>query len=263
MHLVLRHRDRLAGIGFWIVLLAAWQIAYAIVGWRPWVFPAPSHVAESFVHLASSSMNVGLASALGVSLLRLAVGFAIAIAIAIPFGFAMAASSLVDRVFGGVFLGVQTLPSVCWAPLAVLTFGLGESGILFVLVMGSAFGIAVSFRDGVKAVSPRYAEIGRMFGARRLALYRRVLFPASLPAFVSSLRQGFSFAWRSLLGAELVIMLKQKGLGYLLHEGREFADLGQVLAVMGAMIVVGIVVDRLVFAPAERRIHARFGLSRG
>jgi NitT/TauT family transport system permease protein len=261
MQLVLRHRDRLLAVGFWIAVVLAWQAAYALVGWRPWLFPAPSHIVEALGYLVTSSVNVTLFGALGASLVRLVLGFALAIALAVPIGFAMARSPLVDKIFGGVFLGVQTIPSVCWAPLAVLTFGLNEASILFVLVMGSAFGIAVSFRDGVRAVSPRYAQIGRMFGARRLALYRRVLFPASLPAFVSSLRQGFSFAWRSLLGAELVIMLKQKGLGYLLHEGREFADLGQVLAVMATMIVVGIAVDRLLFAPAERRIHGRFGLT--
>ncbi len=255
-------RDRLLPLAFWALFLLAWQAAFVVVGWRPWLFPAPSHVLDAIRQLFSPATHVGLPGALLVSLLRLATGFAVSIVIAVPFGFAMAQSKSVDRVLGGVSLGVQTLPSVCWAPLAVLTFGLGEAGILFVQVMGSSFAVAIAFRDGVKTVAPRFEDVGRMFGARGLQLYRHVLFPASLPAFVSSLRTGFSFAWRSLLGAELVIMVQRKGLGYLLHEGREFADLGQVLAVMGAMIALGMAVDRYAFAPLEKRIHARFGLAR-
>jgi NitT/TauT family transport system permease protein len=252
----------LAPWAFWAAFIVVWQIAYVIVQWKPWLFPAPTHIAESVRDMFADTAQVGLPGALFVSLVRLAAGFTTSVVIALPFGFAMAQSKTVDRVLGGVFLGVQTLPSVCWAPLAVLTFGLGETGILFVQVMGSMFAVAIAFRDGVKTVSPRFEDVGRMFGARGLSLYRRVLFPAALPAFTSSLRTGFSFAWRSLLGAELVIMLQRKGLGYLLHQGREFADLGQVLAVMGAMIIVGMTVDRFAFAPLEKRIHARFGLAR-
>jgi NitT/TauT family transport system permease protein len=252
---------RFAGPSFWILLIAAWQVAYRVVGWKPSVFPAPEHVAAAFGRLVSSSLHAGLASALAMSLLRLGAGFAIVSALAIPLGFAMARLRLLDRVFGGVFLGVQTLPSVCWAPLAVLTFGLTETGLLFVLVMGSAFGVAVSFRDGVRAVPPRYAEMGRMLGARRFDLYRRVLLPASLPALVASLRQGFAYAWRSLLGAEVVIALQDEGLGQLLQHGRARADVGEVVCIMILMVLIGIAVDRLLFAPAERRIHARFGLA--
>lgn len=247
----------------WAALLAAWQVAWAIVRWPPAVFPAPSHVAQAFGALALAEAHAGFFAALATSLVRLAVGFVVAIALAAPLGFAMARVAVLDRMLGGLFLGLQTLPSVCWAPLAVLTFGLDERGILFVLVMGSAFGVAVSFRDGVRAISPRLVETGVMLGARRLTLYRKVIFPASLPAFVSSLRQGFSFAWRSLLGAELVVVLKRTGVGLLLHEARKDADVARVVALMVTMIAVGIVVDRLLFAPAERRIHARFGLARG
>jgi NitT/TauT family transport system permease protein len=252
---------RLAGPSFWLLFVAVWQLAYRVLRWEPTAFPAPEHVAGAFGRLVSSSLHVGLASALGMSLLRLGAGFAIVSALAIPLGFAMARVRLLDRVFGGAFLGVQTLPSVCWAPLAVLTFGLSEQGLLFVLVMGSAFGVAVSFRDGVRAVPPRYAEMGRMLGARRLDLYRRVLLPASLPALVASLRQGFAFAWRSLLGAEVVIALHDEGLGQLLQHGRARADVGEVVCIMIVMVTIGVAVDRLVFAPAERRVHARFGLA--
>src|SRR5208282_4982998 len=108
----------------------------------------------------------------------------------------------INDFLGPAFLGLQTLPSVCWVPLAVLVFGLNEIGILFVLIMG----IAISMRDGLKNTSPVYRLAGMMLGARRWRLYRYVLLPAGLPALASSLRQGFTFAWRSLMGAELILV---------------------------------------------------------
>jgi NitT/TauT family transport system permease protein len=166
-----------------------------------------------------------------------------------------------DRMFGGFFLGLQTLPSVCWVPLSVLVFGFNETGILFVLVMGSAFAMAIGFRDGLRTIPPVYEKAGMMMGARGFTLYWNVLLPASMPAFASSLRQGFSFAWRSLMGAELIFMVRGQGIGYLLHQGREFSDIAQVIATMVVMIGVGMIFDRAAFAPLERRVHARFGLS--
>jgi NitT/TauT family transport system permease protein len=140
--------------------------------------------------------------------------------------------------------------------------GITESGILFVLVMGSFFAIAISLRDGLRQIPPIYQRAGHMLGARRLKMYRHVLLPASMPALASSLRSGFSFAWRSLMGAEFVLIaVKLHGVGYLLDVGRNFNDVAQVVAIMIVMVVIGMLADRLVFAKLERRVHARFGLA--
>jgi NitT/TauT family transport system permease protein len=169
----------------------------------------------------------------------------------------------VDEFFGPLFLGLQTLPSVCWVPLAIVWFGITEQAILYVLIMGSFFAIALSLRDGLRTIPPLYQRAGLMLGARGWRLYRYVLLPASLPALASSLRQGFSFAWRSLMGAEFIFVLKNHGLGFLLQTGRDFNDVAQVVAVMAIMVIAGIAADRLAFARLERRIHTRFGLGIG
>jgi NitT/TauT family transport system permease protein len=155
---------------------------------------------------------------------------------------------------------LQTLPSVCWVPLAILVFKINESGIMFVLVMGSFFAIALALRDGLRTIPPIYQQAGLMMGAQGWRLYRYVLLPASLPALAGSLRQGFSFAWRSLMGAELMFMVERHGLGFVLHQGREFVDVAQVVAVMGVMVVIGMAADRWLFASLQQRIGHRFGL---
>lgn len=99
-----------------------------------------------------------------------------------------------------------------------------------------------------------------MMGARRWRLYRYVLLPAGLPALASSLRQGFSFAWRSLMGAELILMADNHGLGFLLFSGENNSSIAQVVAVMIVMVIIGMLADRLAFGPLEERVHRQFGL---
>lgn len=277
------HRSR--PILLWLLVLAGWEAAYRAIGWKAWLFPAPSHVIDATLDLLNIHTAFGeplsdhwprravatkpggggvadsaLPGALVTSGIRMTAGFMLSLALGGTLGLVMWRIRFVDSLLGPLFLGLQTLPSVCWVPLAILTFGINESSIVFVLVMGSFFAIAIALRDGLRQTPPIYKRAALMLGARRFKLYRYVLLPAAMPAAASSLRQGFSFAWRSLMGGELIFMLPRRGLGFLLNVGREFADIAQVVAVMGIMVVIGMMADRLVFARIERRIHERFGL---
>jgi NitT/TauT family transport system permease protein len=270
-----------------VLILASWETAYRVIGWKPWIFPAPSHVLDAALGLLNIHTAFGdplhpnwprvitestpqvaawwaspLAKAILVSAIRLLAGFAISVAIGASLGLLMWRLPEFDRFIGPLFLGLQTLPSVCWIPLAVLCFGINEQGILFVLVMGSFSAIALVLRDGLRTIPPLYPRAGLMLGARGWKLYYYVLLPASLPALASSLRTGFSFAWRSLMGAELIFVVqKWRGLGFLLQTGRDFSDVAQVVAVMAIMVIIGMLADRWVFAILQKRIQTRFGLA--
>jgi NitT/TauT family transport system permease protein len=266
----------------WLAVIVAWEAAYRFFGWRPWLFPAPSHVLDAIAAMLNVPTGFGealhegwpkatvagrggvltspLLTGLLISVTRLCLGFAIALALGLLLGLLMWRSALLDALLGPLFLGLQTLPSVCWVPLAIIVFSLTERSMLFVTVMGSFFAIAIALRDGLRATPPIYRSAGLMLGASSWRLYRYVLLPAAMPAMASSLRQGFSFAWRSLMGAELILVLTNHGLGFLLHTGREFNDVAQVVAVMFVMVLIGMTVDRLVFARLELRVRERFGL---
>lgn len=265
--------------------MASWEAAYRTFNWRPWLFPAPSHILDATLDMLNLPTAFGdpigprwplvpqsqsaiqnphfppLPLAILISGARLLVGFATSILLGILLGLLMYSSPFFNKFIGSLFLGLQTLPSVCWVPLGILLFGINEPAILFVMVMGSVFAVSLAFRDGLSTISPLYHRAGLMLGAHGWRLVRYVLLPASLPALSSSLRQGFSFAWRSLLGAEFIFVVQRHGLGFLLQTGRDFNDIAQVMAVMAVMIAFGILADRLVFARVERRIHIRFGLS--
>lgn len=270
----------------WAVLLASWETAYRVIGWRSWVFPAPSHVLDAMLGMLDVRTGFGdplhagwprsksqtpvqvsalfsspLVHAPLVSLVRLAAGFGLSVVLGGVLGLAMWRLKWLDQLLGPLFLGLQTLPSVCWAPLATLIFGLNEQGILFVTVMGSFFAIAIALRDGLHMIPPMYQWAGRMMGAQGWSMYRYVLLPASLPALAGSLRQGFSFAWRSLMGAELILALQRRGLGFLLAMGRDFSDVAQVVAVMTVMVAIGMAADRWLFARVHERVQRRFGLA--
>lgn len=275
----------------WLAVLLLWEAAYRVIGWQPWIFPAPSHVLDATLNLLSvrtylseplhagwpwsgasdqslaapTSLFAILQSQIVIGILtsgyRLIIGFVLSMILGLLLGVLMWRYKAVDAMFGPVFLGLQTLPSVCWVPLAILTLGISELGIMFVLIMGSFFAMAISLRDGLATTPPIYRAAGLVFGARGLNFYWNVMLPAGLPALASSLRSGFSFAWRSLMGGELIFVLKRHGLGHLLSTGREFGDIAQVVATMAMMVFIGMVVDRLVFAKIELRVRARFGLA--
>jgi NitT/TauT family transport system permease protein len=252
--------------------------------WRPWNFPAPSHVIDSLLWMVNIHTDFGdpirtpgwpisrsepppnsdrfpLITANIVSLSRLAVGFSLSILLGGLIGLAMWRWKGLDQFLGPPLLGIQTLPSVCWVPLAILVLGLNEEAILFVLVMGSFAAIAISLRDGLRTIPPLFPRAGLMLGAQGWRLYRYVLLPASLPALATSLRQGFSFAWRSLMGAELILAVRHQGLGFLLETGRDNSDVARVVAMMIVMVVIGMLADRWVFARIQSQIQTRFGLA--
>jgi NitT/TauT family transport system permease protein len=270
------------------MILSIWEGAYRLVGWRSFIFPAPSHVVDGFAGVLGWDTQFGspldkdwpmgppsegparpvrrpLVMGTCVSLLRLVEGFSVSLLLGTALGVAMWRVKAIDEFLGPLFLGLQTLPSVCWAPLAMLLFGLQEMGILFVLVAGSFFAIAIALRDGLSTIPPLYQRAGLMLGARGWQLYRHVLLPASLPAMASGLRQGFSFSWRSLMGAELIIEVKDwEGLGKLLNVAQSVIhDPGRVMALMLVMVLIGMAADRLVFAPLQLRVQRRFGLEGG
>lgn len=245
-----------------MLILATWE---AVFRWlHVESFPTPLAVAEAFVQLFEPLRawdSRPLVEGLVVSFIRLFVGFAVSVALGAALGLLMWRFKSVDEFLGPLFLGLQTLPSVCWVPLAVLVLGLNEKGVLFVVAMGSFFSIAISLRDGLRTIPPIYHRAGAMLGASGWKLYRYVLLPASLPALASSLRQGFSFAWRSLMGAELMFAARWHGLGAVLGLAKELGDTAWVLAVMAIMVLIGILADRFGFAVLEERIYKRFGLS--
>ena len=241
---------------FYAVLIGVWAAIAELRVWPPYLFPAPKDVAQSlWAGFADHSFWI----AIGVSVRRMLVGYTISVAIGIVLGTAVASSKFLEHTLGGLLVSLQSLPSICWLPMAVLWFGLSEKAILFVVVMGSVLSVTISMETGRKQMPKIYSMAGRNLGAHGLKLFFYVLFPASLPYVLTGLKQGWAFAWRSLIAGEMIFV--SLGLGQLLMMGRDLNDMSQVLAVMVLIIGIGYLVDGLVFKTIEKRLQQRWGLA--
>ena len=134
--------------------------------------------------------------------------------------------------------------------------------MFFVVIMGTVWSMIIATETGVRNVPPIYARAALTMGSSGLHIWLRVLLPASLPFVVSGMKQGWAFAWRSLMAAEIyVTVLSGFGLGHLLHYGRELNAMEQVIGVMVVIITIGLLADKVLFSPCERFLHRRWGTS--
>jgi NitT/TauT family transport system permease protein len=201
-----------------------------------------------------------LLAATATTLTRAASGYAWAVAMGLVAGVAVARVRALRLAVGSLITGVQTMPSIAWFPFAILLFGLTETAILFVVVLGAAPSIANGVLAGTDQVPPLLLRAGRVLGADGWRLYRHVILPAALPGIVAGLKQGWAFAWRSLMAGELLVIIAARpSLGTQLHFARELSNARAMLASMLVILLIGIAVD-IVFAAAERGINRRRGL---
>lgn len=242
---------------FFVALVLVWKAMTLTGHWSPVLLPAPESVAR---YLWDAVRDESLPDATGVTLRRLLEGYLLGVAIGLPLGLLSSTSELVENTVGVVALGLQTLPSVCWVPLALLWFGQSESAMLFVVVMGSLWSVMLATDTGARSIPPIYARAARTMGSSGLHAWTFVILPASLPFLITGMKQGWAFAWRSLLAAELyVTVLTGFGLGHLLHYGRELNAMDQVTGIMLVVVGVGLLADKVLFAPWERFLHRRWG----
>ena len=246
---------QLAAIGLVLVL---WQVAVALELRPVWVLPGPLDVLPRLVEEAGDDLPAAIAT----TMRRAVVGYALALVIGMAIGLAIVRWRRLRTAVASLITGLQTMPSIAWFPFAILLFGLSEGAIMFVIVLGAAPSVANGLIHGVDHIPRILLRAGRVLGARRLDWYRSIILPAALPSFVGGMKQAWAFAWRSLMAGELlVIIAQQPSLGVQLQLQRELADAEGLLATMIVVLVIGIVVDQLVFGVIERRIRSRRGLA--
>ncbi len=208
--------------------------------------------------LAAGLRDGTLSRACATSVARLLVGYCICLVLGVPLGIALARSRLVKETIGPIVLGLSSVPSICWLPLAILWFGLSECAIQVVVVLGAALPVAVSTENAVRHVPPSIERAARTMGARGARLMLTVTLPAALPGILGGAKIGWTFALRSLMAGELLFV--SGGLGQLLETGRDLGDTALVLSVVVVIVALGRVSESLLFARADRAIARRWGV---
>jgi NitT/TauT family transport system permease protein len=241
------------------LVLIGWQLAYHFQVKPHYVLPSPADVAQS---LKDQWLKGTLLQLVWTSVSRGVLGFLASVAIGTPLGLIVARVKPVRAAIGPILSGLQSLPSVAWVPAAIIWFGLSDATIYAVVLLGAVPSIANGLVAGVDQIPPLYLRAGRVIGATGLNNVRHVLLPAALPGYLAGLKQGWAFSWRSLMAAELIVNSPDlgTGLGQFLEQGREQSDMAWVLAAITLILIVGIGIELLVFAPLERRILRSRGL---
>lgn len=192
----------------------------------------------------------------GTSMMRLVASLTLAIIGGLILGTLMSQREAINQTIGSLVLGLQSIPSIAWVPLGILWFGLTDIGIIFVASIGAVFAVTITTYTGIRGIETRYVEAGRCMGATGIKLVMMVLLPASWPFLISGFKQGWAYAWRGIIGAELLFSFL--GLGFLLNVSRSLNDVSQVIAVMLIIMLIGMVVDGMVFRRLEESVLSKW-----
>ncbi len=238
------------------LVLGIWELI-TLSGWKHLVLKGPGPV---FSDLWGQMQHAMLWETIGWTLRSAVVGYAAALIIGSAVGMLVARIPPLRAAVGSIITGLQIMPSVAWAPFAIILFGENESAILFVVILGAAPSIANGLISGVDYTPPLLLRAGRTMGLRGFPLYRYLVLPASLPAYVAGMKQGWAFAWRSLMAAELfVAIIGQISLGQQLNVDMQNLDFAGESSVIIVILIIGIVVDTL-FTKVDLSIRRRRGL---
>jgi NitT/TauT family transport system permease protein len=243
------------------VIILIWQIVFWMQLQPDYVLPGPQQVFEALKAQAEqdllwqSTMN---------SLRRAGQGFIISILVATPIGLALGFYPKLRAVFGPILTGLQQLPSVAWVPAAIIWFGLSDATIFTVVLLGAVPSIANGLLAGMDQIPPIYLRAGQVMGAKGFGRTWRIVLPAAWPGYLAGLEQGWAFAWRSLMAAELIAVSPAlgPGLGQMLDTGRSLGDMALILGAIAMIMAVGILIERLIFSPLRQRTLRNRGLIR-
>jgi NitT/TauT family transport system permease protein len=239
------------------IVIGVWELVY-LTGWKSAaILPSPAAV---FSDLWAQAHHLLLWQAIATTLRRAVIGFGMALVIGVVIGALVSRIKPLRAAVGSMITALQTMPSIAWFPFAIILFGATTNAILFVIILGAAPSIANGLIAGVDYTPPLLLRAGRTMGLGRIAMYRHLILPASLPSFVAGLKQGWAFAWRSLMAGELlVIIMGQPSIGVLLSTFQDQSAMASTISIMIVILVLGIAVD-LIFTRVDAAIRRRRGI---
>jgi sulfonate transport system permease protein len=241
-------------IAFGLILLV-WQIA-VWVHWKPYILQSPATAAKQLWDLLGTSL---FWQSCWVTAQQAFIGYLLVVVIGGVVGTAVARIPVLRAGIGSLITGMQTMPSVLWFPLGVMVFGITRNAILLMMVLGAAPAVANGFISGIDQVPPSLLRVGRILGARGLALERHVVLPAAFPSILGGLKQGWAFAWHALMAGEFLILVTPLSLGGRIVNADTQGVYGVVVALMIVIVVIGILVDGA-FSRVDLSVRRRYGL---
>jgi sulfonate transport system permease protein len=239
-----------------VALLVVWEVL-AQAGWlSPQVLPAPSKVVRTAFKLAATG---SLRNDLGISLLRVAAGFAIGGGIGFALGTLVGFSRIAEAAIDRSVQMIRAIPFLAALPLVIVWLGVGEAEKIFLVALGVTFPIYINTTLGIRQVDPKLVELGRVQGLGTLELIRRIILPGALPSILTGVRYALATAWLALVVAETIGA--QSGIGFLAMDAREFLRTDVIVLTIVIYALIGVAAD-VIARLLERRLlawHPNYG----
>jgi NitT/TauT family transport system permease protein len=243
-----------------VVLATAWEI-YARWLNNPLMFPSFS---EMNVALWDATIRGPLIERTLTSIQVLLLGYACGIALAAVFTTLAVSTRIGTDLLSTLTAMFNPLPAIALLPLALLWFGLGIPSLIFVIIHSVLWAVALNTHTGFLAVSETQRMAGQNYGLRGVRYVMQILIPAAFPSILAGLKIGWAFAWRTLIAAELVFGVSSRsgGLGWFIFENRNQLETAYVFAGLTTVIVIGLVVESVVFRTIETHTVRKWGMQR-
>ena len=241
-----------------LILCAAWEVYGRILDYSL-LFPTLS---ETLVTLWDHIVDGSIPTRAWATIKVLLMGYTAGVVLA-----GLVTVLAINTRIGSDFLETVTamfspLPAIALLPLALIWFGLGNGSLVFILIHSVLWPVALNTHSGFRSVSQTMRMVGRNYELRGFRYIRKILVPAGFPSILAGLKIGWAFAWRTLVAAELVFGVSsgQGGLGWFIFENRNLLDIPAVFAGLLTVIIIGLVVENLIFRTIEKRTVLKWGI---
>ncbi|MEI4485208.1 ABC transporter permease [Frigidibacter sp. MR17.14] len=241
-----------------VVLLVVWEV-YARHLNNPLLFPT---LVDTLTSLWSALMDGTLFARTAASLKVLLIGYGLGVSLAAVLTIVAINTRLGTDLLETLTATFNPLPAIALLPLALIWFGLGIGSLVFVLVHSVLWAVALNTHSGFRSVSQTLRMVGQNYGLTGLRYVSRILVPAAFPTILTGLKIGWAFAWRTLIAAELVFGVSsgQGGLGWYIFENRNVLDIPAVFAGLLTVILIGLLVENVIFKTIERHTIQKWGV---
>ncbi|MFA7078147.1 MAG: ABC transporter permease [Syntrophomonas sp.] len=246
---------------FVLMLMMVWETLARTVFFNPTVFPSVTAILNAFAEGVASGL---LIEKTAYSLLLIFKGLLISLLTAVLLSSMAIMSSLAENIVTTLNSILHPLPGIALLPVAILWFGIGEASIIFIVIHSVLWPMVVNFMTGFKTIPRIYMDVGKNIGLRPIGLLWGVILPASLPYLLSGTKIGWARAWRSVIAAEMVFGAASGtagGLGWHIYMTRYLFDISGTFAALLAIIIVGILVEELLFNNIEKHTVIKWGMT--
>jgi len=240
------------------LILVAWELIGRLGAIDPTIIPLPSTILRKFWELAIQS-DVLLQHMLS-SFYRLVLGYILAVGLGVVGGALLALNRLIREMFEPVLTLLISVPTIAWVPVLLITMGLGDKTVITAIFLGGFFAITYNTMRGIEMVDPSLVNAARTIGLGNIKLFLTVLLPGALSSILTGMRLGIGYAWRALVGGEMLSAMTQWGIGKMIYQARYWNDVAAMFMGLVIIGVTGLLLDQTLLNGLEQRTVERWGM---